>query len=483
MVSFTLTVTEFTSVQVHANHLCSSEAHLGNLPKPPPDAILAPPFFSPCQMAELASRRNWSTERTEDEIWSSSGPEMSSGGEPMKAKKYVKRRAKVMRKPADSSDDEEESAKQRLRRRRRVNHVPALTTSDSEDKVANSGEINISSEWETNQTFAEAKVKTVPPAPTLTTSDSEDEVSISGEINISSEWKTYQLFAEQKTKSAPEVAVPPAPTLTSSDSDEDGGPRVVNMGAGSMKGGAGETYEEVLREAIKKSGQLLKLDHPTRGDGNCCSRAMVQQCQRAPVRLYLQAKKVTIDNFMQLKHNVSSFIQENSNTPKVRNMRMNFELSQQTIHHEGMRKRTWRQYWVDMEMDAGEMRGIRWLECWADDTWLQAASWYLDMPVVIIWAGDDTQGRMISTTDGHWTPLAEGEQRPRIYLGYIVRAHYQSLLPLVEDRIPQFVAQPAIDKTLQNVLRALEAAQAAEETKRKQGTQVNYSKITVHIEP
>ena len=401
----------------------------------------------------------------------------------MKAKKYVKRRAKVMRKPADSSDDEEESAKQRLRRRRRVNHVPALTTSDSEDKVANSGEINISSEWETNQTFAEAKVKTVPPAPTLTTSDSEDEVSISGEINISSEWKTYQLFAEQKTKSAPEVAVPPAPTLTSSDSDEDGGPRVVNMGAGSMKGGAGETYEAVLREAIKKSGQLLKLDHPTRGDGNCCSRAMVQQCQRAPVRLYLQAKKVTIDNFMQLKHNVSSFIQENSNTPKVRNMRMNFELSQQTIHHEGMRKRTWRQYWVDMEMDAGEMRGIRWLECWADDTWLQAASWYLDMPVVIIWAGDDTQGRMISTTDGHWTPLAEGEQRPQIYLGYIIRAHYQSLLPLVEDRIPQFVAQPAIDKTLQNVLRALEAAQAAEETKRKQGTQVNYSKITVHIEP
>ena len=298
----------------------------------------------------------------------------------------------------------------------------------------------------------------VPPAPTLTSSDSEDGVAISGKIGI---------FSERKT----------------TDSDEDGGPRVVNMGAGSMKGGAGETYEEVLREAIKKSGQLLKLDHPTRGDGNCCSRAMVQQCQRAPVRLYLQAKKVTIDNFMQLKHNVSSFIQENSNTPKVRNMRMNFELSQQTIHHEGMRKRTWRQYWLDMEMDAGEMRGIRWLECWADDTWLQAASWYLDMPVVIIWAGDDTQGRMISTTDGHWTPLAEGEQRPQIYLGYIIRAHYQSLLPLVEDRIPQFVAQPAIDKTLQNVLRALEAAQAAEETKRKQGTQVNYSKITVHIEP
>ena len=415
---------------------------------------------------------------TEDENWSSSGSERSSRGEELKVKKLVKRRAKVTRRPADSSDDEEETAQQRLRRRRRVNHVPDLTTSHSEDEVASSGEIIIFSERETNQSETRTK-SAAPPAPTLTASDSEDEATISGEIIISSEWETNKLYAKKRTRRGNNEE---RRNLTT-NRVEDKGPGVENMGVGSMKGGAGGAYEEMLREAIKKSELNLKLDHPTRGDGNCCARAILQQCQRAPIRLLLQSRKVTFNTIMQLKHNVSRFIQENGNTQKVRNMRVSFEMSQHTIHHEGLRKRTWGQYWVDMEQDAGEMQGIRWWECWADDTWLQAAAWYLDMPIVIIWAGDDTQGRIISTTDGYWTPLAEGEQRPKLYLGYIVRAHYQSLLPLVEDQIPQFVAQPAIDKTLEDVLRAVEAAQAAEEAKRKQGTQVNYSKITVHIEP
>ena len=415
---------------------------------------------------------------TEDENWSSSGSERSSRGEELKVKKLVKRRAKVTRRPADSSDDEEETAQQRLRRRRRVNHVPDLTTSHSEDEVASSGEIIIFSERETNQSETRTK-SAAPPAPTLTASDSEDEATISGEIIISSEGETNKLFAKKRTRRGGNEER----RILTTGRVEDKGPGVENMGVGSMKGGAGGAYEEMLREAIKKSELNLKLDHPTRGDGNCCARAILQQCQRAPIRLLLQSRKVTFNTIMQLKHNVSRFIQENGNTQKVRNMRVSFEISQHTIHHEGLRKRTWGQYWVDMEQDAGEMQGIRWWECWADDTWLQAAAWYLDMPIVIIWAGDDTQGRIISTTDGYWTPLAEGEQRPKLYLGYIVRAHYQSLLPLVEDQIPQFVAQPAIDKTLEDVLRAVEAAQAAEEAKRKQGTQVNYSKITVHIEP
>ena len=144
MVSFTINVTEFTSVQVHADHLCSWEAHLGNWPVPPPNAILAPPFFSTFQLAKLGSRRRSSIGETDDEKQSSSGPVVSSG-EPLKAKKYVKRRAKVTRKLAESSDEEEEEGqKQQTRQRRRkvllgrADYVPAgaLTTSDSEDKVA-----------------------------------------------------------------------------------------------------------------------------------------------------------------------------------------------------------------------------------------------------------------------------------------------------------------------------------------------------------
>ena len=238
---------------------------------------------------------------TEDENWSSSGSERSSRGEELKVKKLVKRRAKVTRRPADSSDDEEETAQQRLRRRRRVNHVPDLTTLHSEDEVASSGEIIIFSERETNQSETRTK-SAAPPAPTLTASDSEDEATISGEIIISSEGETNKLFAKKRTRRGGNEER----QILTTGRVEDKGPGVENMGVGSMKGGAGGAYEEMLREAIKKSELNLKLDHPTRGDGNCCARAILQQCQRAPIRLLLQSRKVTFNTIMQLKHNVST---------------------------------------------------------------------------------------------------------------------------------------------------------------------------------
>ena len=288
------------------------------------------------------------------------------------------------------------------------------------------------------------------------------EATISEEICISSEWTTFN-ESEEKTAEGEEVR----------------GLGVGNLGGGaarSMRGGAGETYEEQLIEAIQRSGQHLKLDRPTRGDGNCCSRALIQQCQRAPVKLFLQSRGLTIKTFMQLKQKVAEFIEANLNTQKVRNLRETFDLSQQNMHLEGLRSRTWRKYWSDMQKNAEDESGERWWECWADDTWLQAASWYLDMPIVIIWAGDATERQVMSTTDGTWSPIADGEVRPFLYLGYIVRAHYQSLLPCKEERIPQFVAKPAVDKTLQDVLCALGTAKA------KQGTQVNFCNTIVHIE-
>ena len=52
---------------MHADHLCSPDAHLGNWPAPPQNAILAPPFLSACQLAKLGSRRSSNTGKTEDE--------------------------------------------------------------------------------------------------------------------------------------------------------------------------------------------------------------------------------------------------------------------------------------------------------------------------------------------------------------------------------------------------------------------------------
>ena len=534
---------------MHADHLCTSEAHLGNWPAPPPNSILAPPFFSPCQAAKLLLRqkplanssadltdsltsssgsdeakvkddaeggeagvilddvgsdlevdRHWSPYRVagsnsdegdkesevkdavgdlpeltkdndqddgltassssideaEEDKWNMTGS--SSSGEAMdevvrKSKRFVKRRVKGTRRPAESSDDEDEGRKQQRRRKvfsARVNPVPALTSSNSEDEAL-SEEINISSEWLTSSKSS-------------TEEKSEAEGSFSEEINISSERRTSnKSFTKEKSKPAA------TPLLTESSEDED---EVQNM-----RGGAGQTYAEVLTEAIQRSGQHLVLDQPTPGDGNCCSYAFVQQCKRTPVKLFLQSRGLTIVEFMQLKLSVAQFIQANSNTQKVQNLRVNFEVSQLNMHLEGLRKRTWRQYWTDMQQDARQVRGRRWVECWADDIWLQAAAWFLNTDVHIIWAGADTQGQTFSITDGNWSPVAEGEERPRLYLGYIVRTHYQSLLPLVEDPLPKCVTQPAVDRTLQETLQNVLRAVAG--TNPKQGTQVSFSMTTV----
>ena len=257
------------------------------------------------------------------------------------------------------------------------------------------------------------------------------------------------------------------PYLADSSEDEDG-----NMGTkvvGEMKGGAGETdltNDEELTLAIQRSGENLYLDAPTIGDGNCFSRATVQQCQRAPVKLFLQSRGMTVTDFMDLKKNVAEFIRANSNTPKVENLRVNFEVGQLNNHREGMRRRSWRQYWIDMQKDARDVPDDRsWLEFWADDIFLKATALYLNLDIRIIWAGDSNRQR-VTTIDGLFFQVAEGETRPTLYLGYIVDQHYQSLLPVIKDRyLPPGLAQPAVDNALKNVLRALE--------KSKQGTEVS----------
>ena len=234
----------------------------------------------------------------------------------------------------------------------------------------------------------------------------------------------------------------------SAGSDED---VQVNLRSSSMQGGAWQepiTGADMIKMAIDQAGENLILDKPTRGDGNCCSRALVQQCQRPPVKLFLQSRGVTIQDLMQLKENVAQFIYENRNTEKILYLRRMFEYSEMNIHHEGMKRRNWSQYWYDMKQDAGQERNsARWKNYWADEIWLKAAAYYLNLNVHIIWAGDDTGGRLVSDVDGDWSPV--DEEKPTLYLGYIVNAHYQSLLPRAEHHpTPAYLLPEAIDNAM-----------------------------------
>ena len=221
---------------------------------------------------------------------------------------------------------------------------------------------------------------------------------------------------------------------------------------------------DLIRLAILGHQPPLKLDQLTPGEGNCFSHGIVQQCQRAPVKIYLQSRGVTISDFMQLKQNVDQFVQTNCKTKKLQDLRINFLVSQRNMHYEGLQARTWKQYWADMKRSGP----------WADDIFVQCTAWYLGVDLCIIYAGSETGGRTSTTILGDFSPAA-GERRPVLYLGYVVNNHYQSLLPQVEDNtVPEWLAQPAIDITLQNVLRRLDEEQANLE----QGSQVRFKNDT-----
>ena len=518
------------TVQVHVDHLCSWEAHLGNWPVPPPNAILAPPFFSTFQLAKLGSRRRSSIGETDDEKQSSSGPVVSSG-EPLKAKKYVKRRAKVTRKLAESSDEEEEEGqKQRTRQRRRkvllgrADYVPAgaLTTSDSEDKVAISGEIVISSEWKTIKSFKE-KTKSAatpcgveaaaPPVPALTSSDSEDKVAISGEIDISSEWKTNKSFAEEKkTKSAAtpcgvEAAVPPAPTLTSSDSEDEDAisgeidissewktnksfaeekiksastpcevPSLTESSAdeeeaevntAEFRGGAGGSSNPVWRQLAERimvgvrRARLplrLPLDDITEGDGNCYFRALCSQLQRPEVAAPDHIRQL---DHRSLRNKICNFMLK-SKLPVVKTTKQNW------LDFQDSELGEYNRYWADMRDSKGDI--------WAEGPVIHATTWFLERDIYLV-SEKASEAEPFIAFSGNQDGTNASCAGAALWLGHLTGLHYQTLMPVPTER-EMMPPRPELRK-VEDTLKA--RAKAGEGTRMKQGTQVNFFKIRVHI--
>ena len=341
----------------------------------------------------------------------------------------------------DSDDEGQHLIQQRTRtcvKRRGKQTIPPASSSDEDEEPL------------VHRRRKRSKIKTDATPPPLTSDDEESKAAAgnSEEIKISSERHTLNhLLAKQKRKDDEIQA-----DLTETSEEE---PDEVQSVGGGLRGGAGDGYEDVFLEAIQKSGEAVELDRPTIGDGSCFSHAIVQQCQRRPVKLFLQSRGITVNDYVKLKEEVAQFIQDNIDTDRVRNMRQMFTLSQMNMHLEKLPRRSWRQYWTDMRSIGATMELEEQWRVWGDDLFVQATCWYLDLPLRIIWANDRTRNQIVSDNNDLWTPLAEGEVRPLLYVGYIVRQHYQSLLPLVEEPLPLCVAQPAVDKALQDALHAI----------------------------
>ena len=501
MVSLTRTVTEFTSVQVHADHLCFPEAHLGNWPVPPPNAILAPPFYSTCQLAKLGSRRRSSTGQTDDEKQSSSGPVVGSE-EPLKVRRFAKRRTKVTQRPAESSDDEGEDPKQERRQRRRKvlvrrgNPVPPqtscddeeeeesrkqqkrrrkvllvrVTTSDCEEEAAISGEINISSEWKTIKSFKE-KTKSaatpcgveaaVPPAPTLTSSDSEDEDAISGEIDISSEWKTNKSFAEEKIKSASTPCEVPSLTESSADEEE------AEVNTAEFRGGAGGSSNPVWRQLAERimvgvrRARLplrLPLDDITEGDGNCYFRALCSQLQRPEVAAPDHIRQL---DHRSLRNKICNFMLK-SKLPVVKTTKQNW------LDFQDSELGEYNRYWADMRDSKGDI--------WAEGPVIHATTWFLERDIYLV-SEKASEAEPFIAFSGNQDGTNASCAGAALWLGHLTGLHYQTLMPVPTER-EMMPPRPELRK-VEDTLKA--RAKAGEGTRMKQGAQVNFFKIRVHI--
>ena len=262
------------------------------------------------------------------------------------------------------------------------------------------------------------------------------------------------------------------PTLTSDSEEEKHSEKkllkkitLTAMGNGDLRGGGPPlrfnqlfqedfTMLEMLRMAIDETQLPLVIDTPTIADGNCFSHSMMQQFERPIVKAFLQQTGRHIATFFQLKNKVKRFVEENEDSEKIQALRENFELSQQNIHKEGVKglqRRTWKQYWEDMGTD-GE---------WADDTFIQATAFYVNMDILIIFAAQATRERLFGRMEGNFSSdVALNRQAPTLIVGYIntIRnnEHYQSLLPVEETNSQSRVQVPStINDVMKKVVETL----------------------------
>ena len=198
-----------------------------------------------------------------------------------------------------------------------------------------------------------------------------------------------------------------------------------------------------IEETIRQTELPFKMDEITIGDGNCFTRAVLQQCQRNPVKNYLRSRQLNLGNYMELKKNVCQFMLKESNVPMLREFKVRFEARQGEARLRGEHAHTWNQYWMTMAKD-GE---------WVDAVFVQATAWYLFSDIHLIPTATATKENPFFTINGNYTYETASCPGPALLLGYNSNLHYQSVLPIDEQRRVQFLDPQTIDSVLSDVQR------------------------------
>ena len=175
-----------------------------------------------------------------------------------------------------------------------------------------------------------------------------------------------------------------------------------------------------IMESLERNGvdDVFKLDHLTKGKGNCFMVAIIQQLRREEVyeRSRPDVKKIAASmNHRFLRVGVYDWIMQNLSHPKIIRMREMYDLDQVIKRDLGEETKTWQQYWNHMLKD-----GI-----WADNWFVQACAIFLSMN---FWIMDTTctKKKPYFQIDGN---IEDGEFcTETLYLGLAHEVHYQSLL-------------------------------------------------------
>ena len=198
-----------------------------------------------------------------------------------------------------------------------------------------------------------------------------------------------------------------------------------------------------IEEIIRQTELPFKLDEITIGDGNCFTRAVLQQCQRNAVKKYLRSRGLNLGNYMELKKNVCQFMLKENNVPMLREFKVRFEARQGEVRSSGEHAHTWNQYWMTMAKD-GE---------WVDAVFVQATAWYLYSDIHLIPTATATKENPFFTINGNYTFEKASCPGPALLLGYNSNLHYQSVLPICEQKRVEFMDPQTIDSVLSDVRR------------------------------
>ena len=138
---------------------------------------------------------------------------------------------------------------------------------------------------------------------------------------------------------------------------------------------------DALGLAIQRCNLQLKMDNPTEGFGNCFPNAIVQQCRRPEVRIWLlENKPSAIFNGQQsLRNKVAHFAMKSSHIA-VTDLKRTYEQEIGPIDN-----KSWSDYWYNMAQDG----------TWVDHIFLQMVAWYMELDLLILTTSSQPENPLI----------------------------------------------------------------------------------------